>query len=174
MQAWADVALLTKTKTQIGGFVVRCTTGLSFFLEPGMELFFVPPRIDCPRSARIVSVEQVRDMSAAVMFDSFSSMQQMLDLVGSHCLIDKSALTPEVLDQAGLRFFGMLVVDDTLGELGTVTGVVANPGQDLLVVDCPSRGKSDVMIPVVDEFIISVDEEAGIIHTSIPAGLLEL
>ena len=153
---------------------MRCTTGLSFFLEPGMELFFVPPRIDCPRSARIISVEQVRDMSATVIFDSFSSMQQMLDLVGSHCLIDKNALTSEVLDQAGLLLAGMTVVDNVLGELGSVVGIVSNPGQDLLVVDCPSRGKSDVLIPVVDEFIQGIDEEEGVILASIPAGLLEL
>ena len=174
MQAWSDVALLTKTKTQIGGFVVRCTTGLSFFLEPGMELFFVPPRIDCPRSARIVSVDNVRDMTASVMFDSFENMQQMLDLVGAHCLIDESLMTSEVLDAAGIRLVGMSVVDDVFGELGTVTDIIANPGQTLLVVDCPSHGKSDVMIPCVEEFILDIDDDEGVIRTSIPSGLLEL
>lgn len=174
MQAWVDVALLTKTKTRIGGFVVQCTTGLSFFLEPGMELFFVPPRIDCPRSARIVEVENVRDMTATVTFDSFENMQQMLDLVGSHCLLDERLLTPEVLDAAGIRFVGMAVVDEALGKLGTVVDIIANPGQNLLIVDCPSYGKSDVMIPCVDEFIVDVDEEEGVIRTSIPAGLLKL
>ena len=174
MRAWADVALLTKAKTHIGGFVVQCTTGLSFFLEPGMEVSFVPPRIDCPRTARILAVEQVRDMTAAVTFDSFTTMQQALDMVGSHCLIDRSALSPEALEHAGFLLAGMAVIDDALGELGTSIDILPNPGQDLLVVDCPSRGKSDVMIPFVDEFIREIDEDAGIIRTSIPAGLLEL
>ncbi|MBE6464513.1 MAG: 16S rRNA processing protein RimM [Eggerthellaceae bacterium] len=174
MQAWADVALLTKTKTQIGGFVVRCTTGLSFFLEEGMELRFVPPRIDCPRSARIISIEGIHDMSASVTFDSFTTMQQMINMVGSHCLIDTDELSSDALESAGLLLLGFTIVDDGFGELGSVTDVVSNPAQDLLVIDCPAMGKSDVLIPYVDEFVTGIDEDAHIVYTAIPKGLLEL
>lgn len=79
-----------------------------------------------------------------------------------------------MLDAAGIRLVGMSVVDDVFGELGTVTDIIANPGQTLLVVDCPSRGKSDVMIPCVEEFILDIDDDEGVIRTSIPSGLLEL
>ena len=174
MQAWADVALLTKTKTHIGGFVVRCTTGLSFLLEPGMEVAFVPPRIDCPRKAHIVDVGQIDGMTATVTFDAFASMQQMQEMVGAHCLVDEGVLDSEAFGTSGLHLSGMRVVDGVLGELGPIIDVVSNPGQDLLVVDCASRGKGEVMIPCVDAFITGVDEDEGVINTSIPAGLLDL
>ncbi|MDO5117746.1 MAG: PRC-barrel domain-containing protein [Eggerthellaceae bacterium] len=139
-----------------------------------MEVYFVPPRIDCPRCARIVSIEGVHDMSATVTFDSFTTMQQMLDMVGSHCLIDTDELSSEALEGAGLLLIGFTVIDDALGELGSVTDVISNPAQDLLVLDCPKVGKSEVLIPYVDEFITGYDEDARIIYTAIPKGLLEL
>ena len=41
-----------------------------------------------------------------------------------------------------------------------------NPDED--------KGLSELLIPVVDAFIDEIDEEARIIYTSIPDGLLDL
>lgn len=153
---------------------MRCTAGLSCFLEPGMEFTFVPPKIDCPRRARITAVEQVHDMTASVTFDTFSTMQQTQDMVGAHCLMLDANFAHTAVDDPALQCRGMLVIDETLGELGFVTDVIVNPVQTLLVVDCSLLDKGDVMIPWVEEFVTNIDASNHVISVSIPLGLLEL
>ena len=61
-------------------------------------------------------------------------------------------------------------------KLGILKDVRTNTAQDLYIVsraeDDP--GKSDLMIPGVDEFIISVDPEAKRIVVRLPEGLEEI
>ena len=55
--------------------------------------------------------------------------------------------------------------------MGEIAEVIDNPGQSLLVV----RGeRGEVLIPVVDEFIRSIQKEERVVGTAIPAGLLTL
>jgi 16S rRNA processing protein RimM len=53
---------------------------------------------------------------------------------------------------------------------GTVTGVVSGPAQDLLIVDTAAGER---MIPLVKEFLVAVDAEAGTITVDVPEGLLD-
>ena len=48
-----------------------------------------------------------------------------------------------------------------------------NPGQSLLVVD-RADGQSPLLIPLVDEFLVGIDEERERIDVDAPAGLLSL
>ena len=55
-----------------------------------------------------------------------------------------------------------------------------NPAHALLVVertggaDLPDGGEAEVLIPLVDEFLVAVEEEMGGIRVSLPDGLLDL
>lgn len=53
--------------------------------------------------------------------------------------------------------------------IGTVTGIQFNAGQDLAEV---SDGKNKYSIPLVPEFLISIDENE--VRVSLPPGLLEI
>ena len=81
----------------------------------------------------------------------------------------------EALDETSFYYHevtGLPVMDDQLGEIGTVKEVREHPGQDLLRVNHTS-GK-EILIPITDAFIPRIDREAGTLHTNLPDGLLEV
>lgn len=172
MRNWSDIAVLAKTRNLDGGFVVKATAGLPFLLSVGNQVAFVPPVLDAPRTGVVDSVDFIDDDTALVYFDCVDNRNDAAVLVGSHCLVQLDDEQREAIAQAPASWAGWVVVDDELGELGSVHDVVENPGQMLLEVERPSG--EILLIPLVDEFIIDADPEAREIRTHIPAGLLSL
>lgn len=66
---------------------------------------------------------------------------------------------------------GFQVHDKRLGDLGEIMEVNAFPQQFIAVVSYKFR---EVMFPLSDDFILSIDEEAGILEVDLPAGLIEV
>ena len=67
---------------------------------------------------------------------------------------------------------GWRVIDAAQGEIGIIVGLVDNPGQVLLEVQ-RSDG-SVVLVPVVDEIVLEVSPDEGVVSTDLPKGLLDL
>ena len=66
---------------------------------------------------------------------------------------------------------GWKVQDQQHGELGTIEEIAENHANPLIVVRNP---KSDLFLPMLDEFLIKVDREAKCLHYKAPEGLIEL
>ena len=74
---------------------------------------------------------------------------------------------------------GFVVSDESLGEIGSVVRIEENPAHPLLVVarSDSSSGEdvsSEALIPLVDAFIVDIDEQKRTISVSLPDGLLDL
>lgn len=170
---WAQVAQLISSQGLKGKFAARSVRGLPFFLEPEMEVRFVPPLLKGPRCAHVESVEQASGGDWRVSFREIRSREAADALAGSFCLVKREGL-PEGFEQMGAygwQFIGCDVIDEAYGLLGQVVEVTQMPTQDLLVVN---GSFGEVMIPVVDEFVLSADPEEGRIETAVPLGLLDL
>lgn len=172
MSPWIDVATLTSSKPKHLGLAVRCTASLSFLLKEGMDVWFVPPVLDAPRSARISRIVSIDGARGVVEFDSVDSPECADMLVGCHVLVRRDDIPEEALD-GGDELVGFEVHDRTLGFIGRVTGLADNPAHPLLQVESEDRREA-VLIPCVDAFIVSIDEQARRIDVDAPAGLLEL
>lgn len=68
-------------------------------------------------------------------------------------------------------FIGYRVVDEALGELGAITDVDESTINVLLQID--HKGK-EILLPAVEELILSVDHENKTLTVSVPEGLLDL
>jgi 16S rRNA processing protein RimM len=66
---------------------------------------------------------------------------------------------------------GFTVSDAQLGEVGEVKDVLTGAAQHLLQV---FKGKTEILIPILDTMIVSVDRNARVIHTNVPDGLVEM
>ena len=66
---------------------------------------------------------------------------------------------------------GFLIKDNTAGNIGYVTDVIHQTGQDLLNVNTST---GDVLIPLAEEFILEASLENKIIKTDLPEGLLDI
>ena len=58
------------------------------------------------------------------------------------------------------------------GFIGTVSGIIENPGQDLISILSP--GNKEILVPLHDDFITGIDWKKKIISLSLPEGLLDL
>ena len=83
-------------------------------------------------------------------------------------------------DRQGIDLTGFTVVNEDGSSIGSVLRIEENPAHALLVVkradaDSSSKeGEDEVLIPLVDEFLVAIEEEAGEILVSLPDGLLDL
>ncbi|MBB6463359.1 ribosome maturation factor RimM [Flammeovirga kamogawensis] len=63
------------------------------------------------------------------------------------------------------------VVDQNLGELGTVSKIYTNSAQDILEMEY--KGK-EVLIPISDDIILTAELDNKVLNTNLPEGLLDI
>ncbi|MCW5898384.1 MAG: 16S rRNA processing protein RimM [Flavobacteriales bacterium] len=68
-------------------------------------------------------------------------------------------------------FIGMLVRDVEHGELGEVTGIEGTADNPVLSI---LHGGHEVMVPLVEDMIVDIDADAGLLTVRTPPGLIEL
>lgn len=170
MSAWANVATIGKAKNLNGGLLVYPRAGLSFLLEVGMEVTFVPPVLRVPRTARVTDFSDQAGESYLVHFDSIDSIDLAEQLQGHSCLVLKSDL-PEDYARPTYDLIGFTVVDANGATIGSIVDIEENPAHHLLVVEVSTR---TVRIPLVEEFVVELDDEARKLHLNLPNGLLDL
>ncbi|MCH2215179.1 MAG: ribosome maturation factor RimM [Flavobacteriales bacterium] len=66
---------------------------------------------------------------------------------------------------------GMEVIDFESGSLGKVSRVIDHSNNPLLEI---IKGKTEILIPIHDEFIQTVDKKKLIIQVNLPEGLIEV
>ena len=116
-------------------------------------------------------VDSLNGNKAVVTFEELTA-EQAAALAG-HDLYLPLDLLPK-LD--GNRFYfheviGFRVIDETHGDIGVIEQVIEYPAQPLLQV---MKNGTEILIPVIDEVIKSVDREQKIMHIAAPNGLIEL
>ena len=66
---------------------------------------------------------------------------------------------------------GYRVHDKKYGELGEIIEINEFPQQDIAVVQYKFK---ELMFPLSDDFIIEIDEGAGVLHVDLPDGLVDI
>lgn len=174
MRGWVDIAYLAKPKNLNGRLVARGASGLPFVLYPGLEVALVPPQLDAPRRVTVAEVQEVADNEALVLFNEVADLSTAEVLAGCRCLVRAADVDlTELEEAAGLPDWeGWRVEDARAGLVGDVAAVDDRAMQPLLVVRRPDG--SEALVPLVDEFVETVDEDARLIRLTCPDGLLDL
>ena len=93
-------------------------------------------------------------------------------LRGHQILVDKNAL-PEMEEEVYLHeLIGLEILNEDGSMLGTLQDFLETPQQEIWVIITPD-GK-EVMLPVVEEFIVDVDVENARVTVAPPEGLLDI
>lgn len=168
MGRYIKAARITKARKRQGRLAVECCDGLPFLIEKGMTLHIVPPILEVPRTVVVDHAQEGAECT--VGFAGISDYSRLVQYVGRYCLVARDDVDGELLAEAELDLSGFSVVDERLGELGAVVDWLENGFQATLVLEGPY---GEVMVPFVDEFVLGIDEEAGIVRTRVPQGLVE-
>ncbi|MEY8459985.1 16S rRNA processing protein RimM [Eggerthellaceae bacterium 24-137] len=174
MRGWIDIAYLAKTKNLNGGLVARGASGLPALLYPGLEVALVPPVLDAPRRVHVERADELADNEALVTFAEVADLTCAEMLAGCRCLVHEADVDLDLLEEPeGLPDWdGWRVEDARAGLVGEVAAVDDRAMQPLLVVRRPDG--SEALVPLVDEFVEAVDEDARLIRLRCPDGLLDL
>ncbi|WP_247234569.1 ribosome maturation factor RimM [Telluribacter sp. SYSU D00476] len=109
---------------------------------------------------------------AIVRLEDVDSIEQAQALVGSALYMPIEEL--EELGEGGFYYHqiqGYSVVDEALGELGIIRAIYTPNTQDLIAMDYQG---SEVLIPIVDDIVISADHEKKQVLVKLPEGLLDV
>lgn len=174
MRGWVDVAVLAKPKNLNGGLVARGASGLPFLLYEGLEMALVPPVVDVPRRVTVAQAQDRADNEALVFFQEITDLSTAELVAGCHCLVREDDVDLAVLEDAEALpdWEGWEVHDEAEGLVGSVVSVDERASQPLITVERPD-GRT-ALIPLAEELIVSLDEDARRIDTKLPAGLLDL
>lgn len=107
-----------------------------------------------------------------VRFEDVKTEQEADELVGSSVYLPLKML-PKL---SGNKFYfheviGFSVTDQRLGKVGTIQKILDNTAQPLFEIEHEGR---EILIPMVDHFIIKVDRAQKNITLDVPEGLIEM
>ena len=132
-----------------------------------MTVAIVPPQLKSNRYLTVADVDDSGGSALLVSFDGISSINDAQELVGRHILakVDDLPQNIDLLDRESL--VGRRVFDAAGNCLGMVLEVMAGPTQDVYVL---SGDAGEVLVPVIPEFVVSVDAESIVLD--LPDGIL--
>ncbi len=101
----------------------------------------------------------------------YEGLSEVENFKGCKILLDRESL-PELDDDEYYwhQLEGARVVDRQQGELGELRSMFTTAAHDTWVVDGPY---GEVMIPVVDGFILAIDPQRQLIEVDLPEGLVD-
>ena len=140
--------------------------GLPPLLREGLEVAIVPPPLkedrwhvvrhasDAGQEGQLVELSGARSIGDATELVGKTLLARLDDLPANYALLDVDAL------------LGREVVDEAHGALGVIDEVMKGAAQYVWIINGPY---GEVLIPVVDQFVVEVPSE-GAIHVRVPAG----
>jgi 16S rRNA processing protein RimM len=118
----------------------------------------------------IESFQRTFDQEALIGFQGINSVEQASRYVGYTLLVPKGKRKKAEV-YAEDDFTGFRLTDEKLGEIGTVEAIEEYPNQ--LLIRTTYKGSS-VLIPAVEAFITSINEDEKLILLDLPEGLLDI
>lgn len=167
-EAFSAVGRIIKTHGLQGEVSVKSYIEASLDVLTGMSVWFVPPA-----SVRTSQVRNVRPgpKGPLVKFDGIDSAEDARPIVGCEILVRTDGLPEDLELEAGPEeAIGTKVVDSERGLLGEVVDVIVTGANDVWVVNGPF---GEVLIPVIDDVVISFDEHTSTANVRLLPGLID-
>ncbi len=113
-----------------------------------------------------------KDKFLRVKFEEVDSETEAENLLGSELYLPLTLL-PQL---EGNQFYyheiiGFKVVDQRLGDIGTIHSIIENTAQPLFEI---FKGEKQILIPMIDDFIVEVNRSKKEITMNTPVGLVDL
>lgn len=139
-----------------------------FAFPEGLEVWFTPPPLSGPRSARVEGVRR-GPKGPLVKLSGIDSIDDASRLNGSILVARPGDLPPEAFEEEPDPV-GIEVVDTERGALGIIEDVILTGANDVWVIHGPF---GQVLVPVVDEIVLEVDHEARRARVRLIPGLID-
>ncbi len=112
--------------------------------------------------------------TALILFEDVVDEKQAHRFDGVDVYLHRSLFKAEEMEEDDYSwnfFVGFTVVDEQYGELGVIEDVDDDTANVLFIV-VSSEGE-EILIPAAEDLIVGFDDEAHVLHTKMPDGLLD-
>lgn len=135
-----------------------------------LEVVFIGPTTELAVPYDIESVEY-RGKNVVLHLINHESIEQVEHLRGLFCYLPKTEQEPLDEDEYYIDELIGLEIQNTEQEIiGTVKDIIQAPANDVLVIN---NNGDELLLPMVDEFIKTIDIETGIIVINPVEGILD-
>ncbi len=164
---FVEIARVIKAHGLRGELSVAPLLGDEFPLPAGTEVWFVPP----PASVRTgrVTTHRRGPKGPLVGIDTVTSIEAASALGGTVIVVRPEDAPAAYLEEEP-DIIGVAVIDETRGPLGEIVDVIETGANEVWVVEGPL---GEVLIPVIDDVVLTYDEEADTIHVRLLEGLVD-
>lgn len=144
-------------------------TDLPFRAFEGVPVWLVPPQDST--DAHVVQGVRETAKGPLVALDGVNDLSAAEPLAGATMLVRVEDLPDDWADLEELEsLIGLKVVDATHGDIGTIQEIIMTGANDVWVV----QGRlGEVLLPVIDDVVRSVDLDEGVAQVALLPGLLE-
>lgn len=167
-EPFVAAARVVKTHGLKGEVSVAPATDLPFVFREGLHVWFVPP----PSSVREGVIESVRSgpKGPLLKIEGIDDIDTATTLRGCTVLVHPSEFDAEDL-AAATDFTGYETRTDDGDVLGTITETIVTGANDVWVVEGERYGQ--VLLPVIDDVVREIDDDACVITVRLLPGLIE-
>jgi 16S rRNA processing protein RimM len=166
---YVPLGRVVKTHGLKGEVSVKPAADLPFVLPEGLEVWFVPP----PSGVRCGRIEDVRrgPKGPLVKVSGIDDITAAQKLVGSEMIAKAEELPAAWTEEPEAEFDaeGLTVTDEVHGLLGEVVEVIETGANEVWVVHGPL---GEVLLPVIDQVVLAIDDEARTATVRLLEGLL--
>jgi 16S rRNA processing protein RimM len=115
---------------------------------------------------------QIRVNKSIIKFEDIDTIEAAQKIVNCDLYLPNDNLAELDEDQFYYHeIIGFDIVDDIQGKLGKVTAVYTSEAQDLIAMNYQNN---EILIPVSDEIVKTINREKEELYTNLPEGLLEI
>ena len=111
------------------------------------------------------------DESAICKFEFVDSLTKAKELVGCKVYVFDHEIIDSEDQGVASTLIGMRAYDEKFGDIGLISRVDDFSGNLVITVDHP---RAEIMIPLSDNIITSIDDEKREVHLRCPNGLIEI
>jgi 16S rRNA processing protein RimM len=105
-------------------------------------------------------------------FEGYESEEKACGFIGCRIFLTETGSDGTLKKAESDNLIGYKVFLPDSNMLGTITDIVENPGQWLLIIESPA--KKELLIPLHEDFIVSIDKKKKSVIMSIPEGLTDI
>lgn len=120
----------------------------------------------------IKSMRSKSGSAALVLFDEIKTELEARDFVNKTLFLPNEYKSEIEVEDVELQYFnGFKLIDAKFGEVGLIIDIDDSTENVLFVVE---SGDEELLIPMVDEYIMSINHNNRVITMDLPDGLLDL
>jgi len=121
----------------------------------------------------IEKITPLKEQQYRFTFEEIKTISEAQEWIGAELYLPLTLLPP--LD--GKKFYyheviGFQVIAESQGEIGIIAEVLDRPSQPLIAIT--SDQGEEILVPAIDDFILSIDREQKKLYIQVPEGLIDL